>query len=82
MPGFDNTPRKKDDYVLLKGSTPALFEKWCLKVLTNFKPYSKEENLFFINACNEWAEGNHLEPCSKWGHGYLEAFKRALKAVT
>ncbi|MGI8584346.1 MAG: glycosyltransferase WbsX family protein [Chitinophagaceae bacterium] len=82
MPGFDNTARKKNDYVLLKGSTPALFETWCIQVLSNFKPYSKEENLFFINAWNEWAEGNHLEPCSKWEHGYLEAFKRALKAFT
>jgi hypothetical protein len=25
-----------------------------------------------------WAEGNHLEPCQKWGHAYLEATRRAL----
>jgi hypothetical protein len=36
------------------------------------------ESLVFINAWNEWGEGNHLEPCQKWGRAYLEATRRAL----
>ena len=24
---------------------------------------------------NEWAEGNHLEPCQKWGRAFLEKTK-------
>jgi len=43
-----------------------------------FTPPSAEENFIFINAWNEWAEGNHLEPCLKWGREYLEATRRAL----
>lgn len=34
---------------------------------------------FFINAWNEWAEGNHLEPGLKWGRKYLEATKEVIK---
>ena len=37
-----------------------------------------EDSLVFINAWNELAEGNHVEPCQKWGRKYLEATRRAL----
>jgi hypothetical protein len=37
------------------------------------------ENFVFINAWNEWAEGNHLEPCQKWGKDYLEVTKEVFK---
>lgn len=46
--------------------------------LIRFQPFSEEENLVFINAWNEWAEGNHLEPDQKWGRKYLEVTKEAI----
>jgi len=80
-PSWDNTARCKSDAhpLIWDGSTPELFEKWLRSVIEKFNPYSDEENLIFINAWNEWAEGNHLEPDIKWGYGYLEAVKRVLE---
>ncbi len=75
-PGWDNTARRKSNPTLiLDGSSPRLFAEWLQLILNDFKPYSQEENFLFINAWNEWAEGNHLEPCQEFGIQYLQAFK-------
>lgn len=78
MPSWDNSARKKHGFVIYKNATPELFEQWLRSECQHFEPYSKEENFLFINAWNEWAEGNHLEPCRKWGTKYLEAVKRVV----
>ena len=57
-PGWDNSPRrKKPPYMAFVGSTPELFKKWLKDTLVRFKPFSKEENLVFINAWNEFMFG-------------------------
>lgn len=78
-PMWDNTARRKKNYFLFKNASPAKYEEWLESEKKNFQPFSKEENFLFINAWNEWAEGNHLEPCQKWGFKYLEATERVLK---
>jgi lipopolysaccharide biosynthesis protein len=77
-PMWDNTARRKSGAFILKGSSPEIYEGWLREVVKRFTPYSAEENFVFINAWNEWAEGNHLEPCLQWGTKYLEATKRAI----
>jgi len=78
-PGWDNSPRRKIDAHILYGSTPELYEKWLANTCEIFEPFSEEENFVFLNAMNEWAEGNHLEPDLKWDLKYLEATKRVLE---
>lgn len=79
-PSWDNTSRKKENWIVAKGSNPELYYNWLRHIATHFMPYSKDENFVFINAMNEWAEGNHLEPCIKYGTAYLEATKKALES--
>jgi lipopolysaccharide biosynthesis protein len=76
-PMWDNTSRRREGAWIFHGSTPDLYERWLHNVLTRFQPPTPEENLVFVNAWNEWAEGNHLEPDERWGMAYLQATKRA-----
>ena len=74
-PGWDNSPRRAERAWIFTGSTPRLYEDW-LRLTADVARDS--HGLVFINAWNEWAEGNHLEPCTRWGRAYLEATRRAL----
>jgi lipopolysaccharide biosynthesis protein len=81
--GFDNTSRRQSGGVILKDSTPEAYGRWLASVVRangsrKLEP-APEAQFVFINAWNEWAEGNHLEPCRKWGRAYLEATRDALK---
>jgi hypothetical protein len=37
------------------------------------------ENFFFVNALNEWGEGNSIEPSAQFGDGYGRAMKEAME---
>jgi len=78
-PMWDNSARKKNYPFILHGSTPVKYKNWLQHIKDNY-PWDKvPEPFLFINAWNEWAEGNHLEPCQKWNLNYLEATKEVLK---
>ncbi|MBN1146696.1 MAG: glycoside hydrolase family 99-like domain-containing protein [Anaerolineales bacterium] len=81
MPSWDNTGRRNKGATIFINARPSIYEAWLTNALRKFVPYSRGENFIFINAWNEWAEGNHLEPCLKWGRGYLEATLSALQAI-
>lgn len=77
-PSWDNSPRRKTEAVIIHGSTPRLYERWLNGVIKKSLQKNADNNFIFINAWNEWGEGNHLEPCQKWGTAYLDATKRTL----
>jgi lipopolysaccharide biosynthesis protein len=80
-PSWDNSARKKNASIFF-GSTPEKYESWLRDVVAKTsKKYVGDEKIVFINAWNEWAEGNHLEPDLKWGRAYLEATRRGLQGV-
>jgi hypothetical protein len=80
FPAWDNTPRYRNRALIYHGGNPEKFERYlrqlCAKLIQTNRP---EEQLLFINAWNEWAEGAHLEPDERHGHGYLEAVRNAVR---
>lgn len=78
-PMWDNTARRKHSAVIFKDSTPTIYRQWLKYLVGLYKKYKTDgDKYIFINAWNEWAEGNHLEPCQKWGKQYLEVTKEVL----
>ncbi|MBN1626772.1 MAG: glycoside hydrolase family 99-like domain-containing protein, partial [Deltaproteobacteria bacterium] len=77
-PMWDNSPRRRQSAVIFDKSTPDLYQKWLSTIIGTIDDYNLDENIIFINAWNEWAEGNHLEPDKKNERAYLNATKNAL----
>ncbi len=77
-PSWDNSARRASGAFILRGSTPELFQGWLGGAMSAARV--RGDSLLFINAWNEWAEGNHLEPDARWGRGYLHAAQAILKA--
>lgn len=72
-PMWDNSARRKENNFILHDSNPEIFKKWLIHIKEKYSWNEASENFLFINAWNEWAEGNHLEPCQRWGTEYLKA---------
>ncbi|WP_163192838.1 glycoside hydrolase family 99-like domain-containing protein [Clostridium thermarum] len=79
IPRLDRTPRSGKDARIYDNSTPEKFEKAVKKALTLVENKSPEHQIIFLQAWNEWGEGNYMEPDLKFGRGYLEALKKALE---
>ncbi|MBE9539652.1 MAG: glycoside hydrolase family 99-like domain-containing protein, partial [Proteobacteria bacterium] len=78
-PSWDNWARRTRGANIFIDSTPEKYQSWLSRAINNSNArLLGEERIVFINAWNEWAEGNHLEPDQKFGHGYLEATRQAL----
>jgi lipopolysaccharide biosynthesis protein len=75
---WDNTARRGENGVVMINSTPENFEAGLSEVVDFVRNKPLGERFIFINAWNEWAEGNHLEPDQKHGTEYLQAVKRVV----
>ncbi|HFR3551802.1 TPA: glycoside hydrolase family 99-like domain-containing protein, partial [Streptococcus suis] len=75
---WDNTPRRGDRGRVCLGSTPEKFQYYMTEQIKNVKK-TYQNDMIFIFAWNEWAEGGYLEPDEKSRYGYLEGLKESLK---
>ena len=81
VPNWDHTPRSGNHGYLFTNSTPELFEKHVENVLYEVKRKERNNQICFLKSWNEWGEGNYVEPDLKYGKGYLNAIKTAIKKV-
>jgi hypothetical protein len=76
--GWDNTPRRSRNGVIISNGTAEGFRAALQRKIRNVQTRETEKRFVFLNAWNEWAEGNHLEPDLKVGHAFLRAVHDAV----
>jgi lipopolysaccharide biosynthesis protein len=79
--GWDNTPRRGNNGITIKNNYPDLFERELLRVKEKLIKSENNLGFLFINAWNEWAEGNYLEPDTVNNHAYLQAVKNVVNKL-
>lgn len=80
LPNWDNTPRRGYGAMVLKDATPEQFYLHCKDVFEFVK--NKKQKYVFLKSWNEWGEGNYMEPCIRYGHGYINALSSAITENT
>ncbi|GAD20702.1 glycoside hydrolase family 99-like domain-containing protein [Acidovorax sp. MR-S7] len=82
VPIWDNTARYGQGALLLHGSTPQSFQQWMEHSIADAQANLPPDRRFVVvNAWNEWAEGAHLEPDTRYGYSYLNSVGRALSGL-
>lgn len=83
-PSWDNTARRKHHGTVFVNNTPALYQQWLENAIADTVKHhpGADERLIFVNAWNEWAEGAHLEPDTRYGYAWLQATRNALSGET
>ena len=83
VPCWDNTSRSGLLSHIFINASPGLFRSMLTSALRRTaERFQGDEQIVFVNAWNEWAEGCHLEPDLRHGHAFLEACKLALDSVS
>lgn len=74
--GWDNTSRKDENGLIIRGNTPKKFGKIVEVTLSLSEKQNKK--YVFLNAWNEWSEGAYIEADKKYGYAYLKALKNVI----
>ncbi len=72
--GYDTTPRNGVSGTILKGASVEKFQYYFAQMMR--KSIDNRNPFVILNAWNEWAEGNYLEPDETTGFDYLKAVKK------
>ena len=80
--GWDNTPRRGRGGIVITSTSPDGFRSDLQHAVSLVVDRPPDQRLVFVNAWNEWAEGNHLEPDHRYGHAFLAAALGAASVVS
>ena len=78
IPGWDRSPRVGKAEGIYINATPDNFQKHVEDAVEIVNKRAFEHKLIFLRAWNEWGEGNYVEPDRKYGHGFLDAIRKAI----
>lgn len=81
MPSWDNSARRPSGAAVVQNDDPSLYRRWLEHAIRRVSSRPPDEQIVFINAWNEWAEGCHLEPDLRFGRRFLEATCDALRSA-
>jgi len=78
-PSWDNEARKPGKGFSFVHSSPEAYASWLQRVLKGTaERYRTDQQLVFVNAWNEWAEGAHLEPDRHHGYAWINRTRESL----
>jgi hypothetical protein len=72
---WDNTPRRGEKGIIMINQNYKRFWESLMKAKEYVEKNNLDDKIIFVNAWNEWAEGNYLEPDLKYGYMYLDQIK-------
>jgi len=75
IPNWDNSPRSGRNSLILKNANPKKWGEWVFDTVKKVENQDQDVKIVIIKSWNEWAEGNYLEPDSKWGRQWLQSFQ-------
>ena len=81
FPSWDNTARTKERALIVLNGVPENYEYWLASTIDSSRQRNGDDDVIFINAWNEWAEGCHLEPDRWFGHKFLQATLHAKNGI-
>lgn len=77
---WDNSPRCGEDGIIVLPRLPDCFRQGLRDAIDYLTVRGDElaEPVVFVNAWNEWAEGNYLEPDRTWSSAFLDVCRDLL----
>lgn len=77
---YDETPRRGEQATYLKKASPKVFKKYLGLQIEKAEKVCHSD-MIFLDAWNEWGEGNYLEPDVENGYAYLEAVRECVNKI-